>query len=560
MAQQTINVGTVAGDNTGDPGRTAFQKVNSNFTELYAASTLAQLTNVKAYGAVGDGVADDTAAIQAAIDANQNGTIIFPPGTYKCSSAILLTDTSGHNFQGSLIGYNATITFTHSTLSTAADKDIAHGFQSYPLTVGVGGDITGMRGVLIQGFKINSPTNGCAIYLANCQRVSIVQCTFVGGRYNVVEECCINTVHDRCYFSQFINAGLGLLMTNDTSRVWYGSGVPTSTYWNDSPQVSACGFATDVGNGLLAMILDYGSQSENIRNVTNTYFYSGTNAQCQYGILCRSGNYNLQSSWFENINYPVRILATNAGEGGSGTTITGVTAAQPGGTYTVGAFPDGFSYVARITNNHTNRAVTDFDVSGVLGSCFVGQNISYLSSGTFLKSTQSGNQRIVDGGNSLISASGTYKNLTFNQYVHWYIGDTTGTANALTGNIGEYIESSILSGSAVALTTAVTASITSISLTAGDWELWGTGAFSFTGATAGYLQCGISTSASTFLSTRYNTQITPVSAIGTITNSFSIPRNRFQLTATTTLYLLHYATFSAGTVSGFGTIAARRIR
>ena len=38
MTQEVINVGTVAGDNTGDPGRTAFQKINNNFSELYAAS------------------------------------------------------------------------------------------------------------------------------------------------------------------------------------------------------------------------------------------------------------------------------------------------------------------------------------------------------------------------------------------------------------------------------------------------------------------------------------------------------------------------------------------
>jgi hypothetical protein len=37
MTQQVINVGTTAGDGTGDPGRTAFQKVNSNFTELYTS-------------------------------------------------------------------------------------------------------------------------------------------------------------------------------------------------------------------------------------------------------------------------------------------------------------------------------------------------------------------------------------------------------------------------------------------------------------------------------------------------------------------------------------------
>lgn len=35
MAKQTINVGAAANDKTGDPIRTAFTKVNSNFTELY---------------------------------------------------------------------------------------------------------------------------------------------------------------------------------------------------------------------------------------------------------------------------------------------------------------------------------------------------------------------------------------------------------------------------------------------------------------------------------------------------------------------------------------------
>ena len=35
MAQQTINIGAAANDGTGDPIRSAFTKVNSNFTELY---------------------------------------------------------------------------------------------------------------------------------------------------------------------------------------------------------------------------------------------------------------------------------------------------------------------------------------------------------------------------------------------------------------------------------------------------------------------------------------------------------------------------------------------
>lgn len=43
MAQQTVGIGTVANDGTGDAPRTAGQKINSNFDELYAA--IASLTS-----------------------------------------------------------------------------------------------------------------------------------------------------------------------------------------------------------------------------------------------------------------------------------------------------------------------------------------------------------------------------------------------------------------------------------------------------------------------------------------------------------------------------------
>ena len=39
MTQQTINIGNQPGDGTGDPARTAFTKVNQNFTEVYTNST-----------------------------------------------------------------------------------------------------------------------------------------------------------------------------------------------------------------------------------------------------------------------------------------------------------------------------------------------------------------------------------------------------------------------------------------------------------------------------------------------------------------------------------------
>ena len=35
MAKQTVNLGSSANDGTGDPLRTAFDKINDNFDELY---------------------------------------------------------------------------------------------------------------------------------------------------------------------------------------------------------------------------------------------------------------------------------------------------------------------------------------------------------------------------------------------------------------------------------------------------------------------------------------------------------------------------------------------
>lgn len=56
MAQQIINIGTAPGDKTGDGARVAFDKVNDNFTELYASLGLPALT--KQYNVVAHGFAD----------------------------------------------------------------------------------------------------------------------------------------------------------------------------------------------------------------------------------------------------------------------------------------------------------------------------------------------------------------------------------------------------------------------------------------------------------------------------------------------------------------------
>jgi len=61
--------------------------------------------NVKDYGTVGNGVADDTAAIQAAIDACQNGTVFFPVGSYKVTDTLKIEyDTANGLVSTNLVG------------------------------------------------------------------------------------------------------------------------------------------------------------------------------------------------------------------------------------------------------------------------------------------------------------------------------------------------------------------------------------------------------------------------------------------------------------------------
>lgn len=56
MAKQTVNIGTVANDGTGDNLRDAFDKVNDNFNEVYTgvATVARNYVPVSSVGASGD--------------------------------------------------------------------------------------------------------------------------------------------------------------------------------------------------------------------------------------------------------------------------------------------------------------------------------------------------------------------------------------------------------------------------------------------------------------------------------------------------------------------------
>jgi len=150
-------------------------------------------------------------------------------------------------------------------------------------------------------------------------------------------------------------------------------------------------------------------------------------------------------------------------------------------------------------------------------------------------------------------------------------GLTTGGAIS-AGHIGELITSNLVQGSAVALSTGIPATITSISVTAGVWDLWGQIDFLAGGPTT------VTNLYSSF-STVTNTQGTFPGGSGIGTDGLaqiydtvnfvtmgntgiytqSVGPTALLLSSTTTIFLVCAAFFGAAALSGFGTIRARRV-
>ena len=196
------------------------------------------------------------------------------------------------------------------------------------------------------------------------------------------------------------------------------------------------------------------------------------------------------------------------------------------------------------------------------------------SAGLVQTADTSGDLNIQSGGSTIVAVSSTGAAVTgtlsasgaFTPNQTTGIVGTTTNNDASVGYVGEYVSSTLAIGSATALTTNTAKNITSISLTAGDWDVSGwigldgaattnitriMGNANATTATIdnyiiGYNDISYTTAGSTLFS----------AGIG----SLPLPSKRFSLSATTTIYLVGKVTFTISTASGFGYITARRVR
>lgn len=138
-----------------------------------------------------------------------------------------------------------------------------------------------------------------------------------------------------------------------------------------------------------------------------------------------------------------------------------------------------------------------------------------------------------------------------------------GTSSATAGNIGEVISSAVASGSAASVTTGTPANVTSITLTAGDWEVFGQVYYIGAGGVS-ITQSACAISLTTGALPSSDTIGEGYSLLGQSaslnTSSPNCPSVRQLVTSNTSVFLIKYAVFTIGTMTAYGNIHARRMR
>lgn len=180
--------------------------------------------NVKSYGAIGDGVADDSAAINATIAACSSGIVYFPPGLYKVMTSIFLKP--GVAMWGT--------TPTSSTLVAGTNNVNIFAYVASALTSGFeilnlgfsGGGFSGCFGMFLDG--VDGTKRISILNVSNCYFALLAQGTYFNFCANIVmNDCFANVCTGGFWFSMCADVvAVSSKTQNGTGTGFYISGGP----------------------------------------------------------------------------------------------------------------------------------------------------------------------------------------------------------------------------------------------------------------------------------------------------------------------------------------------
>lgn len=306
--------------------------------------------NCKDYGAVGDGVADDTAAIQAALSAGNSSdrAVYLPPGTYKISST--LQPQAGVKFYGDSGRLTGASRKTLITTTTALNPMI---------------DISAMKWGYFGGINLdgaNTAANGVGgidVFGAVIENVRSEQMTANGFRLTRDAGLgCFSNSFIRCTATD--NGDAGFLLDHFAGNI-------NDILFDD---------CQSLGN-------QYGIRESGLNQGRNITVQNCDIENCSaYGVAVTSKGFNIIGTYFEYNGTSILIDNSNvvAQQGGiiSGCTILGTS----GGT-DVGIFVNA-SYYTTIDSCWITDCVTGISIAASsqytqIRNCFYGGNTTNIS-------------------------------------------------------------------------------------------------------------------------------------------------------------------------------------
>ncbi len=559
------------------------------------SGTIAGLTNVKDYGAKGDGTTDDAGAFQAALAAAAAGGDVFvPAGTYNIGAALSQAVTGGVTFEGAgsgatILNFSAATDGVAFSLSPAANVHV-RGMTIARTVAGAAYANTGLS-IVTPADQGAAPRLGLitiedVVLRGNASR-STAWAT--GVNLNNTNTVRVNTVMVLMPNASGAGTGVGIAHAGQSATSYAADTV----FSNVTVQGGGIGLSIGdwvqgvyvVNSQLIAV--DYGIRWPGVAGhsdiallVANThinassrgiYVSLGGGLQVVNTLVLHWTTASVTSDWaaFEIIGHNSAMLSNN--------NISGWTSFS-GTEHAVLMNACNFcTVIGNTISGVKNDAIVL--ISNTFNTTITCNNAVNMGPGAKLLSDTSGNAT----NQNLLNQIGGVLDLTMNASgTAIYSGAATGTvslgtsanafslagvptnSNAAAGQVGEYISATTPAGAPVVLTTGVAATIASISLTAGDWDVWAAAGFS-PGATTTISSVAAGINITPSMPGPGNASPAAYSVIAaTLTTGASqvmaLAPTRVSAATTTTVYMLAQASFGVAAMSGFGTIEARRRR